>query len=260
MVQSLQLAHRLEDLNVLLIGAGKIASTRFPKLLPTGCKLTVVAREIDETFYESFVSGQLEGTNEGWSSAKQEIYRIVRDEFKTEYLELENYWHIILVCISDIGRSESIYSECILKYGESQLINVADVPKFCNFYFGSNLNLADDKLQILVSSNGASPRFTALVRNEIAKTFDDDLELSIAMTKLKELRSEIRRLTNASREKTDIQFRMEWVRRCTDIYGLRYCHLLDVESLLELFSEMYSNRSLTFPPKDEMLTKYLSVN
>ena len=54
MVSSLQLAHRLFDRNILLVGAGEVALTRLLKLVPTGCKVTLVSPEIHEDIIKKY--------------------------------------------------------------------------------------------------------------------------------------------------------------------------------------------------------------
>lgn len=260
MLQSLQLAHRLEDANILLIGGGEVAVTRISKLLPTGCKLTIVSPSIHDRILETFpypvVKGE-EVINGEWTADKQQTYRVVQDRYVENYLELESHWNIVLVCISEHDIARKIYNDVVNKYGKAQLINVADVPPLCNFFFGANLNIANNKIQILVSSNSMSPRFSALIRDEISNTLttqDEQLELSI--DKLGQLRNNIRKIATTH---DDIPFRMSWVRSVTDIFGFKNCHVMDVTKLTELFRVMYESRDgiVTvddFPARDQMCT------
>lgn len=263
-MKSLQVAHRLEGKDVLLIGGGEVAMTRIPKLLPTGCKITLIAPVLDKSLKQKYfysdngvrtvANGQI-SVRKDWTPEDHSVYKIIESEFQDDYLLQSSTWSIILLCIPDRLESERIYHLCKQKYGQQQMINVADIPEFCDFYFGSNINLTKDgNLQILISSNGLSPRFTSLVKNEIGSMFSE-WELDGALEKLGQLRSNIRELTNMD---VDIKYRMQWIKKCTDIFGLSHCHQIDVGKLVELFKSMASThpKSLEFPSREQMLNNY----
>lgn len=274
MVLSLQLAHRLEDTNVLLVGGGEVALTRINKLIPTSCRVTVIAPDIHPTIIEKYGNFNNDTTNKdiingNWEQTRgRQIYRIINDKFNNSHLSLykdenspDSGWSLIMTCIPDPELSKHIYEESKKLFGSQQLVNVADNPPLCDFYFGANLELGQgekDKgealLQLMISSNGASPRFSALVRNEIGSIFEG-VDLRTSVLKLGDLRKRIRERAN---KPEDLKYRMQWIRECTDIYGIKYCHLIDIENLLKLYDSMYAdNKSLTFPTKEEMLRSYV---
>jgi len=167
---------------------------------------------------------------------------VVNDTYRQEQLDLEPAWSLILVCISDHDVSRQIYEDVVAKYGSAQMINVADVPPLCNFYFGANATLAQGRLQILVSTNGLSPRFSALLRDDIEQRYDSQAgQLDLAIDKLGQLRSRIRVIACNT---NDVAFRMNWVKLVTDRFGLAYCHVMDVEKLSHLFTQMYNDATL----------------
>lgn len=265
-MKSLQVAHRLEGKDVLLIGGGNVAMTRIPKLLPTGCKITLIAPNLHSLLKERYFNSDMEtrmgpqcriSVKQDWKPEDQTIYKVIESEFRDDYLFESSTWSMILLCIPDKLESERIYRLCKLRYGQQQMINVADVPEFCDFYFGSNVNLTKDgNLQILISSNGLSPRFTSLVKKQIELMFED-WELDEALEKLGQLRLKIRHLKDMD---VDIKYRMQWIKKCTDIFGLSYCHKIDVDKLAELFKSMASQepKSLEFPLREQMLNIYTS--
>ena len=272
MVSSLQLAHRLFDRNILLVGAGGVALTRLLKLVPTGCKVTLVSPEIHKDIidkYCSFIndSDATDSINTSWEADRgKQIYRVIKRTFDSSYLSLYKYgndsgWAFIMTCIPDSELSKYIYHKSKELFGSQLMINVADNPPLCDFYFGANLNLRDkedDKrdasLQIMISSNGASPRFIALVRDEISILLED-INLMESVTKLGDLRQRIRSRSNNS---ADLKYRMKWLKTCTDIFGIKYCYLIDVAKVLYLYDEMYKdNKSLNFPSKEKMFEHYL---
>lgn len=258
-LESLQIAQQLQSKNVLLIGAGKVATTRLPKILPTGCKLTVVSPEFNDTVstkFPEFSTKKIIQVNSNWEQYSGQIYRVIRDKFQDKYLGVEHYWSLILVCIPDRTEAERIYNLCKMQYGEQQTVNVADVPELCDAFFGANLNLGhgDGLLQVMVSSNGLSPTYAGLVRNEI-KTLFDDIDIHQSMINLGDLRQQIRELAP---DPSDSKFRMQWIKECTGIFGLKECQFMNVPLLLILFNTMRSENSLKFPSRETMFTEYLN--
>lgn len=252
-MKSLQIAHQLVNKHILLIGGGDVAMTRIPKLLPTGCKITLIAPILHPELKLKYFDPTKCGKN--WTPESQSIYNIIEQPFKDGYLDIEEYWTLILTCIPNRIESERIFKLCKQKYGPQQMINVADIPHLCDFYFGANVSLTTDgNLQILISSNGLSPRFTALIKDEIGSMFQD-WELDGALEKLGQLRAKIRALTQSG---IDIKYRMSWIKTCTDIFGLKYCHSIDVDKLVSLFEKMASMQpaSLEFPSREAMLNDY----
>ncbi|SCU99640.1 LANO_0F02894g1_1 [Lachancea nothofagi CBS 11611] len=296
---SLQLAHQLVDKNVLLVGAGDVAMTRIPKLLPTGCKLTIIAPEIHEDMWEYIdvekKSNQTEFIDHAWDSNKNKIYQIIQrgfenkdivlfgtglshqekiDEFFTGKLKLGDCldmrdsnpgWHLIMTCIPNPVLSEYIYQGAKLVLGKNVLCNVADNPPLCDFYFGSNVILGDGEgnkpIQILISSNGNSPRFTSLLKQEIQDQYGN-LPIGKSVSKLGKLRSQIRQNSeqNCPSDLSQlelIKYRMEWIRNCTDAFGVAHCHEINIDKTLKLFDEMFADLSLEQPEKKVFLEEYL---
>ncbi|KAH3903345.1 bifunctional precorrin-2 dehydrogenase/sirohydrochlorin ferrochelatase MET8 SCDLUD_000971 [Saccharomycodes ludwigii] len=202
---------------------------------------------------------------------------------------LGDNWQVILVCIDDIKLSELIYYKAKLLLGPQIMINVADVPPLCDFYFGSNFTLgevptvdtdairisdidinsnnsSDDItldniscvpcIQILISSNGLSPRFTSLLKNDIISKYGSSSNIHIqeSCVKLGELRRRIRDINNTNSDNSNggkelISYRMQWIKYVTDQFGVKYCHLMDVDNLVKLYKKMLidDSMSLEFP-------------
>lgn len=245
--KSLLLAHQLRDKNVLVIGAGDVALTRLKKLIPTGCRITIIGPELNPKIRELYCNhcDPHTGIDEQWQ-LNGGVYRYIPTFFQDDLLSLyqdgvNSSWALILVCIPDGTISKHIYSLTKSKFGQQQLINVADNKPMCDVYFGANWE--DESLQILISSNGAGPRFTALLRDEIGQMLSE-FQLNKSVENLQELRS---RVQHQARGPESTQFRMKWMSRCTETFGVRNCHKMDVDSLINLFQEMYNRRTLEFP-------------
>ncbi|CCD25495.1 bifunctional precorrin-2 dehydrogenase/sirohydrochlorin ferrochelatase MET8 NDAI_0F01760 [Naumovozyma dairenensis CBS 421] len=274
MGHSLQLAHQIKGKEVLIIGGGKVCITRLKKLLPAGSKITLVSTEVDPKILNNdyFPSNLMnkegntkrEYTNMNWDKKeKTQIFKIIRTEYKEEYLTIDDHdnkngWNLILVCISSFEISEKIYWKAKEIFGSQQLINVADKPSLCDFFFGANLDL-EGGLQLMVSSNGISPTLGGLMRDEINRHFAS-LNFEVIMEKLANLRFGIRELTtnpDGEDEPQVIAYRMTWIKTVTDIFGLKYCENINVPKLLELFEKMqHDDYSLSFGDAQEFITKY----
>lgn len=254
-MNSLQLAHQLKDKHVLLVGGGEVALTRVLKLIKTGAKVTLVAPEIHPVILKKFgyEGAETLRKNPTWSPEALELYQIVRTTFSDDLFKLndDEGWSIILTAIPDQVESERIYHEAKRVYGPQQMVNVADNPPLCDFHFGANLEVHG--LQLLISSNGASPRFSALVRDEV-KRYLDSLDLARAVETLGHLRSGVR---DISPDQSQSKYRMAWVKQCTDIFGIKHASDMDTDKLLTLYSTMSKTQSLEFPPPEKLLTEYV---
>lgn len=264
-MSNLLVANKLKDKPVLIIGGGFIGSTRLIKLLPTGCKITVVS----DKFHEKFIK------------YKDEVVELRETKYDSSVLEnkADGWWYMILVCISNGPLSQTIYDDVKSKFGPQQLINIADKPELCDFYFGSNITIGNS-LQILVSSNGQSPRFTKLIVNQINDLLDQDA-INESVVKLGELRQKVRNISNLQIEMQDLsiaddgkveeadmkrdierlreqilEYRMWWVREITNIFGIEHCSNIKVDSLCQLYKDMLQNHKKQFATKEEMIKLY----
>lgn len=264
------LAHQLDGKNVLLIGGGEVGLTRLRKLISTGSKVTLVSPELHSTILKEYCQFKLDETDNihpDWAEEgkKRSVYRVIKEEFKDEYLTLyrrgnDSGWSLILTCIPNRELSEKIYRDAKRLFGSQQIVNVADNPPLCDVYFGANLEFAkksnqeDCFMQMMISSNGMGPRFVAMVRDEVQRMLEG-IDFEKSLQKLGKLRSDVREVAN---KESDTKYRMEWIKKCTDTFGIKNCESIDDEKLLGLFKDMYiDDKSLDFPPRQSMLKDYL---
>lgn len=264
--KSLILAHQLHDKNVLVVGGGEVALTRLKKLISTGTRVTLVSPEIHPTIlkeYCGFVgqSTETDVIDDDWK-AGQGVYRVIRDHFKMEYLTLytkgnDSGWSLILTCIPNKPLSEEIYHESKRRFGSQQTVNVADNPPLCDVYFGANLEFGNGQgssMQMMISSNGMGPRYVALVRDEI-KSMLEGIDFEGSLKNLGELRSRVREIAH---EDSDTKYRMNWMKSCTENFGIKNCEKMDVDKLVQLFDKMYvDDRNMIFPSRDTMIEQYM---
>ncbi|AET38593.1 bifunctional precorrin-2 dehydrogenase/sirohydrochlorin ferrochelatase MET8 Ecym_3081 [Eremothecium cymbalariae DBVPG len=247
---SLQLAHQMANRHVLLVGCGTVGMTRVHKLIPTGCKLTIISPENDEELLEYLPesehnvedksSGQdSEFINHDWTPEIAQVYHLIRRQFQDSDISLHKF-EIVLTCLPSGELSTHIYDLCKRPPGNGIMCNVADVPNKCDFYFGSNCLLGSQGLQIMISSNGCSPRLTALLKEDIIRRYQG-LEWDEMCKRLGDLRAQVREksagMEGFSKQEI-IRFRMEWIKHVTTEFGLDNCAQIDVPKLCDLFDTM----------------------
>lgn len=148
----------LKNPRILLIGGGNVALEKAAVLAKNNIEYRVVSNEIKEEL------------NEYCSDIK--IKNI-------ESEDLEGFDFIVDATGNDEVR-KLLLSE---KEKRFFMLNRVDIPEDCDFYFSSLLQYAN--LKIAVSSDGASPTLTQLVRNRIVNLLPPILE-DIAAQKLRE--------------------------------------------------------------------------
>ncbi|CCH61781.1 hypothetical protein TBLA_0F02410 [Henningerozyma blattae CBS 6284] len=232
--QSLPLAHRLAGKKVLLIGAGSVAHTRLLKLIPTGARVTLISDRVSPAVQRDFLDKGLVARHvaEPWDRAKA----AARDPMRG--------YHLVLITLprSNQQLSRDIYAFYKCHHGEQQLVNVADEPGLCDFYFGADLVLACEKtpqhaITLSVCSGGGAPRFAALLRDYIQAVLDPMQSTLLAgFAQLSSLRAAIRALPSPESAR-DIGHRMRWVRHVTDALGLARASRLDVARAVGLYRD-----------------------
>jgi uroporphyrin-III C-methyltransferase/precorrin-2 dehydrogenase/sirohydrochlorin ferrochelatase len=128
----------LKDSNVLLVGAGAVATRKARLLLSAGAKLTVVAPKIDSQLQQML--------------PETAIYRAAR------------------YCTADLAGAALVIAATAEQVSadarqRSLPVNVVDSPALCTFIFPAIIDR--DPLLISVSSSGRSPVLTRLLRRRI---------------------------------------------------------------------------------------------
>jgi precorrin-2 dehydrogenase/sirohydrochlorin ferrochelatase len=157
------LAYRLNDRPVLLIGGGNVASGRLFFLLESGAKVTVISPEpLDPS-----IRYRLKTNPDDVTYLPRE-YKGREDDVKV------GDFAMVMTAIDNNELSIEVYKMC---REVNVPCNVADVPPYCDFYFGAQLRRGP--LQVMVSTGGMGPRIGAMIRNIILKALPDNLEESI---------------------------------------------------------------------------------
>lgn len=147
---------KLEGLQVLLVGAGKIGHEKLLALVSNApaAQIEVVADEVSEAVY---ALAQL-----------HPLVRIRKKKFEADDLILKN---IVLVAVNDRSVSAEIRR---LAKEKNILANVADTPDQCDFYLGSIVQKGS--LKIAISTNGQSPTMAKRIRELLQETLPEELD------------------------------------------------------------------------------------
>lgn len=138
----------LKNQKILLIGGGNVALQKAQVLSSNEIDFKIIAKDINSQIFDLCKD-------------------IENKRFKIK--DIADYKIII-----DATGNEKVTKK-LLKYKKKNpiLLNVVDVPKYCDFYF---MALTKNKpLQIAVSSNGASPTAAQYFRDECEKLIPSDI-------------------------------------------------------------------------------------
>src|SRR3954452_1328970 len=147
---------KLEQLHVLLIGAGNVGLEKLQALMNNapGTKIRVVAKDVADSF-AAFAN-------------QHKTVEIIIDEYKLGYL---NECDIVVAAVNDIAISKRIRDDARQK---GKLINVADTPELCDFYLGSSVTKGN--LKLAISTNGKSPTISKRLREVFSEMLPDELD------------------------------------------------------------------------------------
>ncbi len=140
----------LNNKNILVIGAGKIALRKVETLLNYNCNITVITKDILE---EKFL--ELEKSN------KVKIFK--NQEFEEKFLE--NIFLVIAATDNEV-LNKNISQLCINK---NILVNNITSKDDMNVRFASIYE--KDDIQIAISANG-NPKKTIVIKNKIKNIFE----------------------------------------------------------------------------------------
>jgi siroheme synthase-like protein len=147
---------KLEELEVLLVGGGKVGLEKLTAILNNApsTSVTVVAIEISEAIKR--LSDQFPRI------------RLIERAFEPDDLEEKE---IVIVALND--KSTSNYVRVLSKQ-KKLLVNVADTPELCDFYLGSIVDKGN--LKIAISTNGKSPTIAKRMREQLNELIPDEIE------------------------------------------------------------------------------------
>ena len=139
---------RLEDLPVLLVGAGPVAASKLSALLDAGAQVTVVAPEIRPEIERAQV-------------------RIVRRAF--EPADLDGAWFAVAAAPPEINRAVRVAAEA-----RRVFLNAADDPAAASVYLGGVVRKAG--VTLAISTGGRAPALAGLLREALEAVLPGDLD------------------------------------------------------------------------------------
>jgi len=142
----------MNDLKVLVIGGGYIATEKLEKLVDFTKEITVIALRVEE-------------------EAKDLIdeHALVLQQRAYEVGDIEGF-DIVIVATDTVELHKAIYEE---SRGSRILVNSVDNTDYCDFIFPSYVK--KDALTIAFSTGGASPAFAKQIRQHFEKIIPDSV-------------------------------------------------------------------------------------
>lgn len=246
-----------------MVGAGDVALSRIDHLLVANAKITVVSgNDIHPTILKYEELGLLEklirrnfklsdlimyepkGIREK-INAMNKIEEGDEDDDEIKPLDVEEVkliqdfenlkFKMILTCVNNYPLSLRIWQQCKILQLD---VNLADKPKNCDFYFGSIYR--QGPLQIMISTNGKSPRLCNRIKNKILVPTFENLNLDKAVENLGYLRNKLRNEIHPGEETEIIKERMEWNKKITDFYTIQEWCEMEIE-LINKIVTLYPN-------------------
>lgn len=160
---------KLEQLNLLIIGGGKIALEKLHTVMANSpaTKITLVAKEIIAEVKEL--------------AANHPHLQLLERAYTIDDLNDAN---LVIAAVNDLELAQQIRIDAQQK---EKLVNIADKPELCDFYLGSVVKKGH--LKIAISTNGKSPTIAKRIR----ETFDATIpaELDEVLTNMSIIRNKI---------------------------------------------------------------------
>ena len=148
------MAWQLKDKHVLIVGGGDVASSRLESVLSADARVTVICPSTGlHPLTKQLINGPYQITYH------DRVFGGTEDLAGVD---------MVLTAIDDVIQSRVICGLCRdLKIP----VNVADIPESCDFYFGSQIR--DGPLQIMISTNGQSPKLANIIKRRVEKSLPE---------------------------------------------------------------------------------------
>ncbi len=140
----------LEAKKCLVVGAGPVGVRKIATLLEFGAKVTLVARELSPEVQDF----------------RGKITIECRDYVPSDLLGQD---FVFIAASRELA--EEIYPEA---KKQGILVNAADIPELCDFYFPAVVKRGD--LVIGIGTGGNAPALSGIVRRHISETIPDELQ------------------------------------------------------------------------------------
>lgn len=152
---------KLDQIETLLVGGGKVALEKFQALITNDerSNLTVVAREIVPEFEQLLVN-----------------YPHIRLHIRPfETHDIENK-QLVIAATNNVELNDELRELTSL---HNILFNAADKPDLCDFYLGSIVTKGD--LKVAISTNGKSPTIAKRVKELLNDLLPDEIDETLSL-------------------------------------------------------------------------------
>jgi len=146
---------KVSQLNVLIVGGGKVACEKLTFLLKSSpnANVLVVSMDFDEEVLEL-----------------TDKFNVSILKVRYNKLALKNK-QLVIAATNNEQVNKQIYEDAKV---ENILINVADTPKLCDFYLGGIVTKGNVK--IAISTNGKSPTLAKRLRQFFEEVIPDNID------------------------------------------------------------------------------------
>ncbi|WP_461532314.1 precorrin-2 dehydrogenase/sirohydrochlorin ferrochelatase family protein [Sinomicrobium sp.] len=149
---------KVSELNVLLVGAGKVGYEKLSFLLKSSPKAKIIVAA------DSFSS-------EVKQLAEKHDIPLVFRPYSSNLLHKK---HLVIAATNAPEVNRRICEEARAR---NILVNVADTPELCDFYLGGIVTKG--QLKIAISTNGQSPTIAKRLRQFFEEVLPDDIDLLV---------------------------------------------------------------------------------
>jgi precorrin-2 dehydrogenase/sirohydrochlorin ferrochelatase len=143
-----------EGQRCLMVGGGEVAQRKVETLVAAGAAVTVISPRFTEALARLAESGQIRLWRRAYRNGDMAGFRLV------------------YAATDDRGSQRRLFEEARRL---NILINVADSPEFCSFIVPSVIRRG--RLQVAISTEGASPATARLLRERMERWLGDELEV-----------------------------------------------------------------------------------
>ncbi|OEF98764.1 precorrin-2 dehydrogenase/sirohydrochlorin ferrochelatase family protein [Desulfuribacillus alkaliarsenatis] len=145
---------RIKDKLCVVVGGGNVAERKVMTLLEDGAKVKVISPDITKTLSALAEAGEV--------------------EWKPRYYEVGDLLGAFLVYAATNSQevNQQVYTDA---QKHSILVNTIDNQELCDFIVPSRIDKG--KLQICISTSGASPALAKQIREELEEHFCDEYQM-----------------------------------------------------------------------------------
>ncbi len=148
----------IKDRPCIVIGGGRVALRKAKGLLACGAKVTLISPEVATELQVLADNGTLTIEKRGYRAGDL------------------NHAFLVIAATDDESIQKAVHREATK---QNILLNVADVPKWCNFILPATVRQGD--LAVSVSSHGQSPALAKRLRQELEQQFGPEYDLVLQL-------------------------------------------------------------------------------